>query len=151
MVWRGGGSDWRRRPPFWRQDALEASARAPTRPAAWDQELLGDRAPATPTAPVVGDDGVERTHARVGARRLETVLGRVEVVCEGRGARGRATRFPLDAELNLPPELCSFGCRRRAATGTPIGGTMSSRSMRATTPPSTETATLPSIHGSGTE
>lgn len=34
---------------------------------------------------------------------------------DGHGARGSTTLFPLDAELNLPGEVYSFGIRRRAA------------------------------------
>ena len=79
------------------------------------QAHLDWRAQATPAAPVVGADGVERTHARAGTRSLETLLGTVQVTREGQGARGRETLFPLDAELNLPPERYSFGVRRRAA------------------------------------
>ena len=79
------------------------------------QAHLDLRAQATPTSPVVGADGVERTHTRQGARTLETLLGTVQVTREGHGARGRGTLFPLDAALNLPTERYSFGIRRRAA------------------------------------
>jgi len=79
------------------------------------QAHLDLRAQSKITEPVVGADGVERTHARHGARPLETLLGTVRVTREGHGARERETLFPLDAELNLPPELYSFGIRRRAA------------------------------------
>ena len=79
------------------------------------QAHLDLRAQATPTGPVVGADGVERTHTRHGARALETLLGTVQVTREGHGARARETLFPLDAALNLPTERYSFGIRRRAA------------------------------------
>ncbi|MBI2829496.1 MAG: ISKra4 family transposase [Acidobacteria bacterium] len=79
------------------------------------QAHLDLRAEAKAAGPVVGADGVARTHARAGARTLETLLGTVQVTREGHGARERETLFPLDAELNLPPELYSFGIRRRAA------------------------------------
>ena len=79
------------------------------------QAHLDLRAQATPTGPVVGVDGVERTHTRQGERTLETLLGTVQVTREGYGARGRETLFPLDAALNLPTERYSFGIRRRAA------------------------------------
>jgi hypothetical protein len=79
------------------------------------QAHLDQRAQATADAPVVGSDGVERTHAREGTRRLETMVGTVEVSRAGHGARGRETLFPVDAELNLPSERFSFGMRRRAA------------------------------------
>ena len=79
------------------------------------QAHLDWRAQATPTTPVVGADGVERTHQRAGTRALETLLGTVQVTRDGHGARGRETLFPLDAALNLTPERYSFGIRRRAA------------------------------------
>ena len=41
--------------------------------------------------------------------------GGVTVNRDGFGARGKPTLFPLDADLNLPNELFSFGVRRRAA------------------------------------
>lgn len=79
------------------------------------QAHLDSRAQATPEKPVVGADGVERTHQRSGTRALETLLGTVHVTRDGSGARGRETLFPLDAALNLPAERYSFGIRRRAA------------------------------------
>lgn len=79
------------------------------------QAHLDWRGQATPTEPVVGADGVARTHQRSGTRALETLLGTVQVTRAGHGARGRETLFPLDAELNLPEERYSFGIRRRAA------------------------------------
>jgi hypothetical protein len=79
------------------------------------QAHLDWRAEAHATKPVVGADGIERTHQRSGTRALETLLGTVQVTRDGHGARGRETLFPLDAELNVPPERYSFGVRRRAA------------------------------------
>src|SRR5256712_2371910 len=79
------------------------------------QAHLDWRAQATSTAPVVGADGVERTHQRAGTRALETLLGTVQVMRDGLGARGRETLFPLDAALNLPTERYSFGIGRRGA------------------------------------
>jgi len=79
------------------------------------QAHLDRRAEAKATTPVVGTDNVERTHHRQGARKLETLLGTVEVARDGHGARGKETLFPLDAELNLPDDKYSFGIRRRAA------------------------------------
>lgn len=79
------------------------------------QGHLDLRAEAKPEGPVVGADGVERTHHRDGERPLETLVGRVTVARDGHGARGEKTLFPLDAELNLPGELYSFGVRQRAS------------------------------------
>lgn len=66
-------------------------------------------------APVVGADGVERTHARIHERRLGTVFGAVEVTRVGYGARGRDSLHPLDAALNLPPEKYSLEVSHRVA------------------------------------
>jgi len=79
------------------------------------QAHLDLRAQATTTRPVVGADGVARTHARHGTRPLETLLGTVAVTRAGHGARGHDTLFPVDAALNLPVERYSLGIRRRAS------------------------------------
>lgn len=65
--------------------------------------------------PVVGADGVERTHHRPGGRILESIFGRVHVRRMGYSARGVESLYPLDAELNLPSESYSHGVRRRLA------------------------------------
>jgi hypothetical protein len=69
-----------------------------------------------PTEEVVGEDGKRRTHVRAGAlRQLLTVFGAVEVVRQGLGGRGVDSRFPVDADLNLPREKHSLEVRRRCA------------------------------------
>jgi hypothetical protein len=61
---------------------------------------------------VVGADGVARTHRREGCTRpLETRFGEVIVTRRGYGGRGLDSVFPLDAELNLPPDKYSQGLR----------------------------------------
>jgi hypothetical protein len=61
---------------------------------------------------VVGADGVARTHRREGCTRyLETRFGEVVVTRRGYGGRGVDSVFPLDAELNLPPDKYSHGLR----------------------------------------
>jgi hypothetical protein len=61
---------------------------------------------------VVGADGVARTHRREGCTRcLETRFGEVIVTRRGYGGRDRDSVFPLDAELNLPPDKYSHGLR----------------------------------------
>jgi len=61
---------------------------------------------------VVGADGVARTHRREGCTRsLETRFGEVIVTRRGYGGRGLDSVFPLDAELNLPPDKYSHGLR----------------------------------------
>ncbi len=69
-----------------------------------------------PAEEVMGDDGKRRTHVRKGAlRQLLTIFGAVEVVRQGFGGRGMDSRFPVDADLNLPKELYSLEVRRRCA------------------------------------
>ncbi len=61
---------------------------------------------------VVGEDGIPRTHRREGCkRRLESRFGEVIVTRRGYGGRGLDSVFPLDAELNLPPDKYSHGLR----------------------------------------
>jgi hypothetical protein len=61
---------------------------------------------------VVGEDGVARTHRREGCkRRLESRFGEVIVTRRGYGGRGLDSLFPLDAQLNLPPDKYSHGLR----------------------------------------
>jgi hypothetical protein len=61
---------------------------------------------------VVGEDGIARTHRRKGCkRRLESRFGEVIVTRRGYGGRGLDSVFPLDAELNLPPDKYSHGLR----------------------------------------
>jgi hypothetical protein len=74
------------------------------------------RGMAEPTGPVVGADGVERTHRRADETRpLATVLGPVAVVRTGYSARHATSLMPVDAGLNLPAELYSLEVRRRMA------------------------------------
>lgn len=71
---------------------------------------LGDVGPV-----VVDSGGVRRTHKDVSTRRLESIFGEVAVTRLGYRMPGVESLFPLDAELNLPPELYSHGVQRRAA------------------------------------
>ncbi len=69
-----------------------------------------------PVEEVVGEDGKQRTHVRKGAlRQLLTVFGTVAVIRQGFGGRGMDSRFPVDADLNLPGEKHSLEVRRRCA------------------------------------
>ena len=68
------------------------------------EELMRER--------VVGEDGIARTHRRAGCKRcLETRFGEVIVTRRGYGGRALDSVFPLDAELNLPPDKYSHGLR----------------------------------------
>ena len=61
---------------------------------------------------VVGEDGIARTHRREGCKRnLETRFGEVIATRRGYGGQGLDSMFPLDAELNLPPDKYSHGLR----------------------------------------
>jgi hypothetical protein len=62
-----------------------------------------------------GSDGVTRVRERLHERGLETIFGEVRVERAGYGAKGVESLHPLDAELNLPPELYSHDVHRRAA------------------------------------
>jgi hypothetical protein len=73
------------------------------------------RGPGAVSGPVVGGDGIERTHSRIHDRRLATVFGDVEVARIGYGARGQGSLHPLDAALNLPPESYSLEVRHKVA------------------------------------
>ncbi|MFN2456552.1 MAG: hypothetical protein ABR577_20375, partial [Pyrinomonadaceae bacterium] len=55
------------------------------------------------------------TQQRPHTRQLESVFGTVRVTRTGYGGRGLQSLHPLDAQLNLPPELYSHTVRRRAA------------------------------------
>jgi hypothetical protein len=75
-------------------------------------DLRGQRVSA---GPVVGADGVERTHRRGRAVPLKSVVGTVKVTRQVHSARGHDSLAPLDVELNLPPEKYSFGVQKRVA------------------------------------
>jgi hypothetical protein len=56
----------------------------------------------------------EGTEVRVRPRQLETELGRAKLERHGLTAPGeKAARFPMDEELNLPPDLYSHPLRER--------------------------------------
>jgi len=62
---------------------------------------------------VVGEDGIA-THRREGCKRsLETRFGEGIVPRLGSGGRTLDSVFPLDAQLNLPPDKYSHGRRER--------------------------------------
>jgi hypothetical protein len=64
---------------------------------------------------VVDADGVERESVRDSQRRLETVVGTVSVPRKAYQTAGLEDLHPMDAALNLPPELFSHGVRRMVA------------------------------------
>ena len=68
--------------------------------------------------PVRGADEVERTYRRPSGRPLGTILGRVMVSRLAYQALGVVGLHPMDAALNLPPELYSHGMCRFVAEHT---------------------------------
>lgn len=69
-----------------------------------------------PASPVVGEDGRERTHIRKDAlRQLLTIFGGLDARRDSVGGRSMDSRFPVDADLNLPREKYSLEVRRRCA------------------------------------
>jgi hypothetical protein len=78
------------------------------------QGWLDQRAPGEAAEPVVGAEGVRRPNARLLDRSLKSLFGKVTVTRTGYSAHEAETLFPRDAELNLPPDLYSYGVRRRS-------------------------------------
>jgi len=79
------------------------------------QEHLNNRSPGTSSEPVRDADGIERIETPAHERKIETVFGRVELNRSGYGEKGCESLHPLDAELNLPPEIYSLELHRRVA------------------------------------
>lgn len=64
---------------------------------------------------VIGADGVERTHRRASSRALESLFGGVRAGRIAYSGLGLSSLHPADSALNLPPDMFSFGVRRRIA------------------------------------
>ncbi len=65
---------------------------------------------------VRGSDGVVRTRCREGCERtLMSLFGKVVIRRKGYGTAGVSSLFPLDAQLNLPPDKYSHGLRQRVS------------------------------------
>lgn len=80
------------------------------------QGHLDVRAMAEQTVTVRGAEGIERSQERKGThRKLRLVFGDVEVTRRLYQADGVAGLAPMDAALNLPQELYSFGMRKLVA------------------------------------
>ena len=75
------------------------------------QAHLERRAPGEATAAVRDAQGQVRQQSRRQERGLETVFGEVRVERLGYGGEGLQSLHPLDADLNLPPELYSHQVR----------------------------------------
>ncbi len=79
------------------------------------QEHLNNRSPGASSEPVRDADGIDRIETHDHDRKIETVFGRVELNRAGYGKQGCKSLHPLDAELNLPPEIYSLELQRRVA------------------------------------
>jgi len=80
------------------------------------QAHLNLRSDSEDIGPVVSaNDGEARKQGRRRTRHLESVFGRVSVDRHAYVERGQPSLFVLDGYLNLPPELYSFGLRRKVA------------------------------------
>jgi hypothetical protein len=79
------------------------------------QANLQLRARAETRVEVVGADERERNRARDSARRLRTVVGDVCVWRLAYQAPEHLDLHPMDATLNLPPQMYSYGVRRMVA------------------------------------
>jgi hypothetical protein len=69
----------------------------------------------TAAGPVRGPEGAERTHKREARRKLMSRFGPVRTDRMGYGTREVEMAYPLDAQLNMPPRLYSFGLERLVA------------------------------------
>jgi hypothetical protein len=82
------------------------------------QSFVTLRGQAEAQGPVVGADGVTRTHVRQdSSRQMESVFGAVEVGRTGYSGRGLSTLFPVDASLNMPVSRYSLEVDRQVAMG----------------------------------
>lgn len=79
------------------------------------QEHLDNRSPGKCSEPVRDTDGTKRTETPDHERQIETVFGRVKLERAGYAEKGRKSLHPLDAELNLAPELYSLELQHRVA------------------------------------
>ncbi len=79
------------------------------------QAHLELRAARERVVPVVGADGVRRTTRRESHRPLLTLVGQVEVARKAYQAHDVAGLHPMDAAMNLAPELYSHRVQRLAA------------------------------------
>ena len=76
--------------------------------------FLENRSLNRPAGPVIGEDGVERTHCRKDTERtLATMFGDVAVTRLAWTARGADARHPTDGELNLPSVKYSLELQRQ--------------------------------------
>lgn len=71
------------------------------------QSHLDVRARQEKVGPMMGPDGIQRTHLHKTERKLVTQFGEVRVYRKSAAQREVGAIFPMDAALNLPPESFS--------------------------------------------
>jgi len=64
---------------------------------------------------IIGVDGIQRSYRQIKPRTLITVFGKVKIKRTGYSFPGKSTIFPLDANLNLPSDIYSYGLRKAVA------------------------------------
>lgn len=78
-------------------------------------DLRGALERQTRPAVVTGTDGHERSHLRDSSRQVDVVFGEVTVTRTAYSYPGVPALFPLEADLNLPPDSYSLTLRARVA------------------------------------
>ena len=64
---------------------------------------------------IIGSDGIKRSYKQQRLRRLITVFGKITITRMGYSHPGESSLFPLDAILNLPDDIYSYGIRKAIA------------------------------------
>jgi hypothetical protein len=78
-------------------------------------DLRAARERETRPASITGTDGQQRTHLRDSSRVVQVVFGEVTVTRTSYSYPGVPALFPLEADLNLPPDSYSLTLRTRVA------------------------------------
>jgi len=79
------------------------------------QGHLDERSPGVVEAPVLDANEQSHSHLRLQTRPIKSIFGKVELTRAAYGGRSLSSLHPLDAELNLPPEIYSHTLRRHVA------------------------------------
>jgi hypothetical protein len=79
------------------------------------QGHLNERSPGVVEAPVLDAKGRNHSHLRLQTRSIKTIFGKVELTRAAYGGRDLESLHPLDAELNLPPDVYSYSLRQRVS------------------------------------
>ena len=79
------------------------------------QAFLDELGPGAIIEPIIDAAGRKHPHQRLNSRTIKTIFGEVTLARRGYSGRGLESLHPLDAELNLPPEIYSHTLQRRIA------------------------------------